>query len=141
MSRMIYQLQDALDMEGEHGHLQIQEGFLYGDGVIYQKKFRCYGKNYRVQIPQKIQEYSIVEALLLACEWMKEFSWKGLLSESQHQYRMYLLSDGRIENNVMFQECLQRISFLKNKGVDIQLILGKEAACEGWEQLNRILSQ
>lgn len=135
MSRILYEKQEELEIEKKMGRYDLQQAFVYGDGMVRLREFQEYPEGFHVQLAQKIQEYSIVETLLVACDWMLSFM-KG--KKEDHLYGMYLLCDGRVENNAMFHHCLKRLELLRDKGVEIQLITGKDSACEGWEQVRRL---
>ena len=134
MSRMLYEMQDRLELEQARRHGRILQGFVYGDGVVRRKDMREYSEGYRVQIPQMIREYSIEEALLIGCDWMQEIRSRTA-EDLSADYRMYILSDGRVTNNAMFRVCVDRIGHLLEDGLEVELVLGRDSDCEGWEKL------
>ncbi len=141
MSRMLYEIQDELQLEQEHGKFRLIQGFIYGDGVIRQKEFGEYPAGFRVQIPHEIREYSKVEALLVSCDWMDDELRTSVPDEKETSHRMYILSDGKIENNLMFRICLEKMKELIGKDVRIRLVSGRDSACEGWEDLRKIIAE
>ena len=112
MSRLLYETQDLLELEQEHGHFRLIQGFVYGDGVVRQKDLDEHPIGFRLQIPHRIREYSKVEALLIGCEWMMDLCRDITREGVDCQCRLYVLSDGRIENNEIYKACLAKISRL-----------------------------
>ena len=141
ISRLLYQTQELLEMEQEHGHFQLIQGFVYGDGVVHQKDLDEYPAGFRLQIPHRIRDYSKVEVLLIGCEWMLDLCRDIRREEVDCQCRLYVLSDGRIENNATYKACLDKISRLKEDKVPISLILGRDSQCEGWDQLMKMIGE
>ncbi len=130
LSRMVYQAQDRMDMEASHGKLILHQGFIYGDGVIKQKSLRQYPKGYRVQVPHRIQDYSKGEALLVGMDWMDDI----MEEDKDALHRIVVISDGRISNDMMFREVIKKACKLQQAGCQIQLDLGRDCGCEGWDQ-------
>ena len=141
MSRLLYETQDLLELEQEHGHFRLIQGFVYGDGVVRQKDLDEHPIGFRLQIPHRIREYSKVEALLIGCEWMMDLCRDITREGVDCQCRLYVLSDGRIENNEIYKACLAKISRLMEEKVLVQLILGRDSQCEGWDHLKRIIGE
>lgn len=136
LSRILYEEQDRLEVEQDLTKSHFYQTFVYGDGVIYQKERKEYPKNYRVQMKQNIQKYPLVETLLIACDLMQELSL-----DDAREYRMYILCDGRIENNAMYQICLSKIEDLHQLGVQIHLLLTGDCQCEAWDRMKRGIEQ
>ena len=141
MSRLLYETQDLLELEQEHGHFRLIQGFVYGDGVVRQKDLDEYPIGFRLQIPHRIRDYSKVEALLIGCEWMTDLRRDIRREGVDCQCRLYVLSDGRIENNEIYKACLDKISRLMEDKVRVELILGRDSQCEGWDHLRRIIGE
>ena len=141
MSRLLYETQDLLELEQEHGHFRLIQGFVHGDGVVRQKDLDEYPIGFRLQIPHQIREYSKVEALLIGCEWMMDLCRDITREGVDCQCRLYVLSDGRIENNNVYKACLDKISRLMEEKVRVELILGRDSQCEGWDHLKRIIGE
>ncbi|MBQ6391884.1 MAG: hypothetical protein IJH60_00065 [Eubacterium sp.] len=141
ISRLLYETQDLTELEQEHGHFRLIQGFVYGDGVVHQKDLDEYPIGFRLQIPHRIREYSKVEALLIGCEWMADLCRDIAREGVDCQCRFYVLSDGRIENNAIYKACLDKISLLMEEKVQVRLILGRDSQCEGWDHLRRIMGE
>ncbi len=135
-SRLVYETQDRLNLEEEHGKFLLQQGFIYGDGVIKQKKLRHYSRGYRVQIPTKVLDYAKGEALLVGIDWMEYL----MEEEADSLSRIIVISDGKISNDPMFKEVLIKAQRLQTSGCRIELILGGESNCEAWEQWKKKLN-
>ncbi|MBR5047585.1 MAG: hypothetical protein IKX76_05060 [Eubacterium sp.] len=141
ISRLLYETQDQLELEQDLGHFRLIQGFVYGDGAVCLKDLDEYPAGFRLQIPHKIREYSMVEALLIGCEWMGDLIRDMAREEVVCQCRLYILSDGKIQNNATFKACLDKIALLKEKDVRIRLVTGRGSQCEGWEKLAGMIGE
>ena len=141
ISRMLYEVHDTLETEQKHGRFRLLQGFVYGDGVVKKKEPQEYPPGYRVQIPHSIREYDMVEALLIVCDRMEEMVTEAGRQKTGGNFRLYILADGKIENNPMFRVCLDKLKGLAGRRVQIQLIPGRDSFCEGWEKLKKIIAE
>ncbi len=141
ISRMLYEVHDTLETEQKLGRFHLLQGFVYGDGVIKKREPAEYPQGYRVQIPHSIREYDMVEALLIACDRMEEMVAEAGRQKTEGSFRLYILSDGKIENNPMFRVCLDKLGKLAARKVQIRLIPGRDSFCEGWENLKKIIAE
>ena len=110
---MLYLLQDELELENTLSGHSCQQAFVFGNGAVQVKKFQRYHKDFRCQFPQVIRDYSAGEALIIGTDLLQEKKEELLLKNKgeKQQFYMYILMDGRIKNDQLFQVALTTVSY------------------------------
>lgn len=134
ISKMLYQLQDELEMEAVLSHVQYYQAFVFGNGSVSAKDFSCYEEGFRCQCEQQIKEYSAGEALMIAASLAKK--QRGICPEGEH--RMYVLADGSLKNDRIFQAALAMLEEQKNEGMQFHLCLDEDSSCEACLRLKHL---
>lgn len=134
MSRLLYQAQDELELEGCLSHWDCRQSFVYGDGVVMAREFESYAPGFRCQCQQQIKEYSAGEALIIASNMMEETMRLNPGSE----FRMYIFADGSLKNDRLFRSALMLIKERKQEGMEIHLISEESDSCEACQNLRRL---
>lgn len=134
MSQMLYQSQDELEIECQLSCLESYQAFVFGDGVVTAREFACYPNGFRCQCQQQIKEYSAGEALIIASDMMREAMWE----HSGDGYRMYILVDGSLKNDRLFQNSLSMLKERKKEGMEIRMISGEGDSCEACHHLYQL---
>lgn len=122
MSRELYLLMEAL--EGENNYRR-KMSFVYGNKYIYGRPFSYYKKGFRVQLQNKIKNYSFGEAILIATELMEEE-----LKKEKTKAEFYVLVDGKIRKDAMFLYAVGKLKELL-ENYKIQFLLVPIGECQG----------
>lgn len=139
ISKMLYQEQDKLELEtGLSIHNSLQ-AFVYGNGFVRVRDFRLYPEGFRIQCEQSIRDYSSAEAIVIACE-LVENVMKQIVDESA-VFRVYLITDGRLKNDQIFQYALGRLEKLKKLGCELRFIYDLNCSCEACSRLKQMCGQ
>lgn len=139
ISKMLYILQDELEVENRFVHHRYQQAFVFGNGTIQVKKFQSYNSDFRCQFPQVIREYSAGEALIIGVDLIEEKFQKLLMKNKKPEICLYILLDGRIKNDKLFQIALERLQNLQKKGIKLKLRMVDDIYCEACQKLKNIV--
>ena len=142
ISKMLYLLQDELELENTLTGHRSQQAFVFGNGAVQVKKFQQYRSDFRCQFPQNIREYSAGEALIVGTDLMKEKKKEVLLggeNSPQIKFSIYILMDGRIKNDQLFHIALDRLQKLKEEGVRLKLRTVNNIYCEACQKLENLV--
>lgn len=142
ISKMLYMLQDELELENTLSGHSCQQAFVFGNGAVQVKKFQGYRKNFRCQFPQNIRDYSAGEALIIGTDLMEEKQKESLLkgAKSQKQeFCLYILMDGRIKNDQLLHIAIDRLEKLKQEGVRLKLRMVDNIYCEACQKLKDVV--
>lgn len=142
ISKMLYLLQDELELENTLTGHRSQQAFVFGNGAVQVKKFQQYRSDFRCQFPQNIREYSAGEALIVGTDLMKEKKKEVLLggeNSPQIKFSIYILMDGRIKNDQLFHISLDRLQKLKEEGVMLKLRTVNNIYCEACQKLENLV--
>lgn len=142
ISKMLYLLQDELELENTLSGQYSQQAFVFGNGSVQVKKFQHYRSDFRCQFPQNIREYSAGEALIIGTDIMREKK-DSIFSKStdnpKTKFSIYILMDGRIKNDQLFQLALTRLQKLREEGVTLRLRMVNNIYCEACQKLENIV--
>lgn len=141
ISKMLYLLQDELELENTLSEQSSQQAFVFGNGCVQVKQFQQYRPDFRCQFPQSIREYSAGEALIIGTDLMREKRREvdsGGMFHENTGYCIYILMDGRIKNDQLFQIALTRLQMLREEGVNLKLRMAKNIYCEACQKLENI---
>lgn len=142
ISKMLYLLQDELELENTLSGQHAQQAFIFGNGAVQVKKFQQYRSDFRCQFPQNIREYSAGEALIIGTDLMKEKKKSVSSNYTDNQktkFSIYILMDGRIKNDQLFQIALTRLQKLQEEGVTLKLRMVNNIYCEACQKLENIV--
>ena len=142
ISKMLYLLQDELELENTLTRHHSQQAFVFGNSAVQVKKFQQYRSDFRCQFPQNIREYSAGEALIIGTDLMNEKKKEVLLDNGNSQkikFSIYILMDGRIKNDQLFQIALTRLQKLKEEGVILKLRTVNNVYCEACQKLENLV--
>lgn len=141
ISKMLYILQDELELENTLlGHSR-QQAFVFGNGAVQVKKFQRYHKDFRCQFPQVIRDYSAGEALIIGTDLLQEKKEELLLKNKgeKQQFYLYILMDGRIKNDQLFQIALTKLKKVREEGVELKLRMVDNIYCEACQKLKDVV--
>lgn len=142
ISKMLYILQDELELENTLSGHNCQQAFVFGNGVVQVKKFQEYRKNFRCQFPQNIRDYSAGEALIIGTDLMQEKKQESLLKggeSAKQEFCLYILMDGRIKNDQLLHIAIARLQKLKQEGVKLKLRMVDNIYCEACQKLKDVV--
>ncbi len=141
ISKMLYLLQDELELENTLSGHSCQQAFVFGNGAVQVKKFQRYRPDFRCQFPQTIREYSAGEALLIGIDLMQEKKEELLLMqrEKKQEFCLYILMDGRIKNDQLFQIAITRLERLQLEGIKMKLRMVDNIYCEACQKLKDVV--
>lgn len=139
ISRSLYEEQDKLALEVTLSGQPCYQSFVFGNGVIWSKPFIAYPSDFRVQCEQTIREYSLSETMIIAAERMR--AAMNECPEEKRSFRMYLIADGSLKNDRMFQCALERLRRLQMDGCQISFTTGKESRCEACQKLRDLVKE
>lgn len=142
ISKMLYILQDELELENTLSGHNCQQAFVFGNGVVQVKKFQEYRKNFRCQFPQNIRDYSAGEALIIGTDLMQEKKQESLLKggeNAKQEFCLYILMDGRIKNDQLLHIAIDRLQKLKQEGVKLKLRMVDNIYCEACQKLKDVV--
>lgn len=142
ISKMLYLLQDELEMENTLTRHHSQQAFVFGNGAVQVKKFQQHRSDFRCQFPQNIREYSAGEALIIGTDLMDEKKKEVLAGNEDSQkikFSIYILMDGRIKNDQLFHIALVRLQKLKEEGVILKLRAVNNIYCEACQKLENLV--
>ena len=122
------------------GH-SCQQAFVFGNGAVQVKKFQRYHKDFRCQFPQVIREYSAGEALIIGTDLLQEKKEELLLKNKgeKQQFYLYILMDGRIKNDQLFQIALTKLKKVREEGVELKLRMVDNIYCEACQKLKDVV--
>ena len=122
------------------GH-SCQQAFVFGNGAVQVKKFQRYHKDFRCQFPQVIREYSAGEALIIGTDLLQEKKEELLLKNKgeKQQFYLYILMDGRIKNDQLFQIALIKLKKVREEGVELKLRMVYNIYCEACQKLKDVV--
>lgn len=128
VSRELYLLQEKIEL---HPYYTFEQAFILGDKHPFVRKFRKYPFEFRAQLAHSIKSYSFGETLLVGAEVLK----KALFSEEKPSV-LFVLLDGEIKNDAMFQVALEHLRELKIKWqTEIKVLPVREFKGEGYTRL------
>lgn len=142
ISKMLYLLQDELELENTISGRRSQQAFVFGNGAVQVKKFQEYRADFRCQFPQSIREYSAGESLIIGSDLMEEKRKEIIFNSVDAQktkFSIYILMDGRIKNDQLFQIALTRLQKLKEEGVLLKLRMVNNIYCEACQKLENVV--
>ena len=141
ISKMLYLLQDELELENTLLGHSCQQAFVFGNGAVQVKKFQRYHKDFRCQFPQVIREYSAGEALIIGTDLLQEKKEELLLKNKgeKQQFYLYILMDGRIKNDQLFQIALIKLKKVREEGVELNLRMVDNIYCEACQKLKDVV--
>ena len=141
ISKMLYLLQDELELENTLLGHSCQQAFVFGNGAVQVKKFQRYHKDFRCQFPQVIRDYSAGEALIIGTDLLQEKKEELLLKNKgeKQQFYMYILMDGRIKNDQLFQVALTKLKKVREEGVELKLRMVDNIYCEACQKLKDVV--
>lgn len=141
ISKMLYLLQDELELENTLLGHSCQQAFVFGNGAVQVKKFQRYHKDFRCQFPQVIRDYSAGEALIIGTDLLQEKKEELLLKNKgeKQQFYLYILMDGRIKNNQLFQIALTKLKKVREEGVELKLRMVDNIYCEACQKLKDVV--
>lgn len=131
ISRQLYLLQEKLDC---HPNYSFEQAFIMGDGHPFVREFRTYPVGFRAQLAHRIHSYSFGEVLLMGAEVLER-----AMQKKEKPGVMFILLDGEIKNDAMFQGSLAKLEQIKERwNLQIQLIPVKEFYGEGYLKLSEL---
>ena len=138
---MLYLLQDELELENTLLGHSCQQAFVFGNGAVQVKKFQRYHKDFRCRFPQVIREYSAGEALIIGTDLLQEKKEELLLKNKgeKQQFYLYILMDGRIKNDQLFQIALTKLKKVREEGVELKLRMVDNIYCEACQKLKDVV--
>lgn len=141
ISKMLYILQDELELENTLLGYSCQQAFVFGNGAVQVKKFQRYHKDFRCQFPQVIRDYSAGEALIIGTDLLQEKKEELLLKNKgeKQQFYLYILMDGRIKNDQLFQIALTKLKKVREEGVELKLRMVDNIYCEACQKLKDVV--
>lgn len=141
ISKMLYLLQDELELENTLLGHSCQQAFVFGNGAVQVKKFQRYHKDFRCQFPQVIRDYSAGEALIIGTDLLQEKKEELLLKNKgeKQQFYLYILMDGRIKNDLLFQIALTKLKKVREEGVELKLRMVDNIYCEACQKLKDVV--
>ena len=141
ISKMLYLLQDELELENTLSGHSCQQAFVFGNGAVQVKKFQRYHKDFRCQFPQVIRDYSAGEALIIGTDLLQEKKEELLLKNKgeKQQFYLYILMDGRIKNDQLFQIALTKLKKVREEGVELKLRMVDNIYCEACQKLKDVV--
>lgn len=141
ISKMLYLLQDELELENTLLGHSCQQAFVFGNGAVQVKKFQRYHKDFRCQFPQVIRDYSAGEALIIGTDLLQEKKEELLLKNKgeKQQFYLYILMDGRIKNDQLFQIALTKLKKVRKEGVELKLRMVDNIYCEACQKLKDVV--
>lgn len=141
ISKMLYILQDELELENTLLGHSCQQAFVFGNGAVQVKKFQRYHKDFRCQFPQVIRDYSAGEALIIGTDLLQEKKEELLLKNKgeKQQFYLYILMDGRIKNDQLFQIALTKLKKVREEGVELKLRMVDNIYCEACQKLKDVV--
>ena len=141
ITKMLYLLQDELELENTLLGHSCQQAFVFGNGAVQVKKFQRYHKDFRCQFPQVIRDYSAGEALIIGTDLLQEKKEELLLKNKgeKQQFYLYILMDGRIKNDQLFQIALTKLKKVREEGVELKLRMVDNIYCEACQKLKDVV--
>lgn len=141
ISKMLYLLQDELELENTLLGHSCQQAFVFGNGAVQVKKFQRYHKDFRCQFSQVIRDYSAGEALIIGTDLLQEKKEELLLKNKgeKQQFYLYILMDGRIKNDQLFQIALTKLKKVREEGVELKLRMVDNIYCEACQKLKDVV--
>ena len=141
ISKMLYLLQDELELENTLLGHSCQQAFVFGNGAVQVKKFQRYHKDFRCQFPQVIRDYSAGEALIIGTDLLQEKKEELLLKNKgeKQQFYLYILMDGRIKNDQLFQIAFTKLKKVREEGVELKLRMVDNIYCEACQKLKDVV--
>ncbi|MDO4556062.1 MAG: hypothetical protein Q4B70_13080 [Lachnospiraceae bacterium] len=134
ISRQMYLVLEDLEEDGTYDY---EEAFILGDRHPFARPFRRHEPGFRAQLAHKISAYSFGEVLLISSELLSQ----ALLLEKRPSI-LYILLDGEILNDAMYQKSLEKLMELKEKyGTKIILCPAGEHRGEGYQRLLGIVDE
>lgn len=141
ISRLLYLLQDELETENHLAGHSCQQAFVFGNGAVQVRPFAVRRPGFRCQFPQTVREYSAGEALIIGADLMEEKLKKLYCGKGKkgQEFRIYILLDGRIKNDRLFQVGLKRLESLRQEGVKMQMCAAEDVYCEACQKLHNVV--
>ena len=131
ISRQLYLLQEKLEEDQDY---EFEQAFILGDRHVFARDFRVYARDFKSQLAHKISSYSFGEALLVAAELTKK-----ALERKKCPVFFYILLDGEILNDSMYQKSLEVLKHLKEKQkIQIEIWSARAHQGEGYQKLLEI---
>ena len=128
VSRELYLLQEKMEL---HPYYEFEQAFVMGDKQPFVRDFKKYPYEFRAQLAHSIKSYSFGEVLLIGAEVLHK-----ALSREERPSVMFVLLDGEIKNDAMFQVSLKHLEVLKARwNTEIKVLPVRELKGEGYARL------
>ncbi len=135
MSRMIYECQTEAEERAEREKRNLRQAFVYGDGNVMVRRLSSYARGFRAELEPVIRDYSMGEAMIAGADQAA-----GLLQRKEGNLHVFILVDGRMANDDVFQYALNRWTMLPAGDMNIHLRTVPEAEqCEAVRLLRNFL--
>lgn len=140
IGRLLYDLEDAITLESEMSGYDLYQGFVHGDGHIDVREMKEDPGNFRIQLKNRIRQYSAGEALIVAADYYAN----TIIPECEGRnadLRCIILFDGELQNSAQFQYGVAMMEGLKDLGVRIYLTSDQEYQGEACMRLQDLLQR
>lgn len=136
--RMLYNIQDAMEIQCQMAHNVLEQCFIFGDGVIHLRKMNQDPEGFRPQLKNKIKNYAAGEALIIAADYLDEVL---CLDEENVDQCCIIIFDGELQNSSLFQWGIKKLMQLKEKGVRFYLVSGQNYNGEACQKLLSLIER
>ena len=134
ISQKLYLLQEMLE---EDPVFSYEQAFILGDRHPFSRDFSLYPEGFRSQLAHKIRSYSFGEALLIGADLLE-----NALKKEEHPAYFFLLLDGEIKNDAMFQAGLKKLeTILYRYSVKAVLLSVSRYQGEGYQKLTDLFQE
>ncbi len=140
MGRLLYELQDELELEALFHHRRLRLCAVCGDETIRVQPFCEYPPFFRYEVPFFFREYSAGEAMLIAAGLLKR-EMEEESDDGEKEYRVYFLLDGRINNDKMFRAGAAKLCSLQDQSLVFGIRSRNDVNCEACEHLKSIVEE
>ena len=140
IGRMLYDLEDAIELESRLSGKKLEQSYIHGDGLILVRKFQADPPYFRAQMKNQIRNYAAGEAMIIAAEYLTSVITKSQ-NEEISDMRCIILFDGELQNNNLFQYGVEKLEALKALGVHFYLTSDQYYTGEACQRLCKLVNR
>lgn len=138
IGRMLYNIQDAMEIQCQMARSVLEQSFVYGDGVIHVRKMKRDLAGFRPQLKSRIKNYAAGEALIIAADYLEEILNR---KNENTDHCCIIIFDGELQNSVLFQCGFRKLSRLKEQGIRFYLVSGQNYNGEACQRLISLMER
>ena len=134
ISKGLDTVMEEVEEETQGENICLKQAFVYGDDTVLVKEFDQYVQGFRLCFDTKAKAVSAGEEMIVAASLMDQLPGGNDGSER----RIYVILDGKISNDAMFDCGFQKFQEMVQKGVHFFVHTQGDSSCEAVNRLRTL---